>query len=59
LIAVDQPADAVETLKTQLKEYPEVQETFAVCKKATKSEYMEDYIPKKTVKKAVKKTVKK
>lgn len=77
LVAVDKPSDEIEILKTQLKNYPEMQETFTVCKKknnnetpsnigtiirrdtaikgakkATKSEYLEDYIPKKTVKKA-------
>lgn len=33
LVAVDKPSDEIEILKTQLKEYPEVQEKFAVCKK--------------------------
>lgn len=59
LVRVDESFDETEILKTQLKEYPKVQETFTVCKKATKSEYMEDYIPKKNVKKAVKKATKK
>lgn len=78
LVRVDESFDETEIMKTQLQNYPEVQETFTVCKKknndvnaplkvgtfifkdpahnkATKSEYIEDYIPKKSLKKVVKK----